>query len=64
MTSNFYQLYLSLRFNWHAYKTPPVPLIGTTVENLVFANLVLMGSLYSEKKFYRELGKLTGRDFH
>lgn len=59
---NLYELYLSLRYNWKAYGTPPVPLIGTPEENLIFANMVLQGTFFNRDRFFREWEKRTKRE--
>lgn len=57
---HLYEIYLSMRYNFRVFGTPPVPLIGTAEENLVFANLVIQGTLYGKDRFIRELSKRVG----
>jgi hypothetical protein len=60
---NYYEHYLSLRFNFRAFGTPPMPTIGNVEENLIFANLVMQGMLYSRDRLGVEMRKRTGREF-
>lgn len=58
-----YFLYLEARYDWRAFGNPPIQEIGNKEENLVFANLVMQGTLYGRERFIRELTKRTGRQW-